>query len=483
MKSRFIFIFFVSIFINPYKLEASVIFNEIAWMGNTSNANAEWIELYNSGSEDIDLSSWSISGSLNISLPENKKIVSGGYFLLERTSDDSVSEITADHIYTGALANTGGSLMLKDKDGTVVDQISASSGWPAGDNTTKNTMQRLNGSWYTDGPTPKSPTRESASQNTVNDNTDNENDTNNTNIQNTNTNKTTNNNTKTPAYREKTIKIILNQNTIPQNVSQNFRAEIFDNYGEKIQNGKVIWNFGDGKMQEASSFEIVNHKYKHIGEYVVSLQYLSNSKKDEKEIESKINVKVVPAELSIISVGNEGDPYIEIENKSSYEMSLVNWKLIAGGKIFTFPSGTYIKSGRKTIFNIEFLGFDYADLRLVVLMRPGFEVESVYPASFSYENINLSKNINNIEKFVYKIPENDNSEDFLDKNNKEIDLNMLDNQEANTSNLLIGKHTSIIGIFVILILGSLSVFFIKKRKTKKDSNILSLSASDMDIIE
>lgn len=41
---------------------ASVFINEVAWMGSSSNANAEWIELYNNSEEDMDLSGWNISG-------------------------------------------------------------------------------------------------------------------------------------------------------------------------------------------------------------------------------------------------------------------------------------------------------------------------------------------------------------------------------------------------------------------------------------
>ena len=92
-----------------------VVINEIAWAGTQANANAEWIELYNSTSADIDLSGWTLTatdGTPNIAL--SGTISAGAYFLLERSADTAISDIPADLIYTGALANTGETLQLRD---------------------------------------------------------------------------------------------------------------------------------------------------------------------------------------------------------------------------------------------------------------------------------------------------------------------------------------------------------------------------------
>ena len=62
--------------------------------------------------------------------------------MLERTDDQTLPSIVADLIYTGALSNGGETLILKDKNGGEIDRISASSGWPAGDNADKLTMQK-----------------------------------------------------------------------------------------------------------------------------------------------------------------------------------------------------------------------------------------------------------------------------------------------------------------------------------------------------
>jgi len=131
--------------------ETTIVINEIAWMGTTVSANDEWIELYNLTTQAVDLTGWTLAatdGQPKINLTGS--ISAGGYFLLERTSDQTVPGIIADQIYTGALGNSGEILELRDGSNNLVDKIDVAAGWPAGDNTTKATMERkADGSWQT----------------------------------------------------------------------------------------------------------------------------------------------------------------------------------------------------------------------------------------------------------------------------------------------------------------------------------------------
>jgi hypothetical protein len=118
-----------------------VVLNEIAWMGTTTDANDEWIELHNTTGSPINLTGWTLAaadGTPSVTL--SGTIPAGGYFLMERTDDNSVPGVTADLIYTGALGNAGEILSLRDASATLQDSVDA---WYAGDNTTKATMQRV----------------------------------------------------------------------------------------------------------------------------------------------------------------------------------------------------------------------------------------------------------------------------------------------------------------------------------------------------
>lgn len=133
--------------------ESTVLINEIAWMGTAESANNEWVELINTGEAEVDLTGWILratDGSPVINLAG--KIPAGGYFLLERTDDDTLPAVTANQIYVGSLSNTGEDLELVDAGGAVVDGVDATGedGWPAGDNITKATMERKgDGLWQT----------------------------------------------------------------------------------------------------------------------------------------------------------------------------------------------------------------------------------------------------------------------------------------------------------------------------------------------
>ncbi len=114
-----------------------IVINEVAWAGTAGNASDEWIELYNPTDSPVDLSGWTLTfGDYAIDLGEavNTIVQPGGYFLLERTDDDTVSDIPADLIYKGSLTNTGVVLNLLDATGAVVDMANAAqeSGWAAG---------------------------------------------------------------------------------------------------------------------------------------------------------------------------------------------------------------------------------------------------------------------------------------------------------------------------------------------------------------
>jgi phosphatidylserine/phosphatidylglycerophosphate/cardiolipin synthase-like enzyme len=121
-----------------------VVISELAWMGTTTSANDEWIELYNSSTLPISLAGWSLAaadGTPHISLAGT--IAADGYYLLERSDDLTVPSVPADLIYTGALSNDGEDLVLRDAASNIVDRIDASSGWFAGNATARVPMLRV----------------------------------------------------------------------------------------------------------------------------------------------------------------------------------------------------------------------------------------------------------------------------------------------------------------------------------------------------
>lgn len=137
----------------------TVVINEIAWMGTASSTNDEWVELYNNTEQDIDMANWTLNWShgttthsivFSTSTAATTTISSNGFYLIERTNDDTVSDISADKIYTGALSNDGEHLKLFDSQDNLIDEVNCVDNWFAGekqkigDNWLRVSMERIN---------------------------------------------------------------------------------------------------------------------------------------------------------------------------------------------------------------------------------------------------------------------------------------------------------------------------------------------------
>jgi hypothetical protein len=123
-----------------------VVINEIGWMGTKAGSSNEWIELYNNTTSTIDLTGWQITkdgeGWITIS---TSTISADSYFLLERTDDETISDILADHIFKGSLNNEGNKLELKNSERVTIDYIDCSLGWFTGKPSPDySSMERIN---------------------------------------------------------------------------------------------------------------------------------------------------------------------------------------------------------------------------------------------------------------------------------------------------------------------------------------------------
>jgi len=129
-------------FISNALLSHKIILNEIAWMGSPPRAGEtagdaakrEWIELKNISGGDISLSGWKLadaSGKIDVPFGADDSIAPEKFFLAEHGA-----------LFPFNLPNAGSDLELIDPSCAASDEIDASAGWPAGNNTTKQTLER-----------------------------------------------------------------------------------------------------------------------------------------------------------------------------------------------------------------------------------------------------------------------------------------------------------------------------------------------------
>jgi hypothetical protein len=181
-------------------LGSRVIISEVAWAGTAADAQDEWIELRNLGSESVDLAGWSLqwrrtrpvtpedyvwkvvelSGTLAAAgdLPASPETDTGGvfvrpddasslwwrvsydsdrdtrgYFLLERTRDEVVKDVPSGMLYDAtrspalALSDLGEVIVLVNARGDVVDTANATNvgrdAWAGGSQSSFGSMERV----------------------------------------------------------------------------------------------------------------------------------------------------------------------------------------------------------------------------------------------------------------------------------------------------------------------------------------------------
>jgi hypothetical protein len=137
---------------NQFPNYRGMIINEVGWMGSSANSNHEWIELKNISGSQLDISNWQLvdkAEQIKVRIPPQTRLSVGGFFIAER-DEAALPTIKADAVYVGALSNSNEALRLFDQNCFLIDEVSASPEWPAGDADAKRSMERSpNYEWHT----------------------------------------------------------------------------------------------------------------------------------------------------------------------------------------------------------------------------------------------------------------------------------------------------------------------------------------------
>lgn len=120
----------------------------------SSGPNAEWMELKNVSQADVTLSGWSVedaTGKIMVRFGPDDRVTAGSLILLVRGSTTFPYAHVHEVPYTGTLPNTGDDVAILDPSCAISDFVGAEGGWPAGDNVSKETMERdaSGAGWHT----------------------------------------------------------------------------------------------------------------------------------------------------------------------------------------------------------------------------------------------------------------------------------------------------------------------------------------------
>ncbi len=124
-----------------------IIINEVAWGGTAASPFDEWIELLNLTGKPQSLEGWTlIADDGNPTVPLWGEIPAYGYFVIERTDDDTISDRPADLIasFGSGLSNAGEGLNLINPAGDLIDTANSDGGpWPNADTGGSPTYQSM----------------------------------------------------------------------------------------------------------------------------------------------------------------------------------------------------------------------------------------------------------------------------------------------------------------------------------------------------
>ncbi len=124
--------------------KGDILINEIMWMGSDISAQDEWIELYNTTDNEIDLKGWKLEnirkslGNQNYRFPASLSIPARGFLILANNPQNSANTalgVVVDVSNANLDLNDidHGKIILKDPEDQVIDEVDASDSWPAGE--------------------------------------------------------------------------------------------------------------------------------------------------------------------------------------------------------------------------------------------------------------------------------------------------------------------------------------------------------------
>lgn len=336
----------------PFITHAQISITEIMYDPSGTDAKREWIEVYNSSDQTIDLTTWFFFENnvyhkinTNPSTPNNSTLAPGQYAIIA----DSIAEVLIDfpniiHIFDSAfsLNNTGEPLAMTNSSKETIDAfIYSIEMGGAGDG---NSLQINNGLAVTALPTP-GVSNATDSQSPPTDDSGTTNDTNATSGTDTNSNTNTNSSSSTHSSQTKLttytapipFKIGAGRpRTIPIKTPVSFEAEISTDKTQDTQDIKYTWNFGDLNTDRGKR---VTHIYEYPGTYNVVLEARSQN---NQTATTRTKIHIINPELDLLQT----DSSISITNISTNEFNIGEFILLYTSGPIPIPRDTIIDAGQ-----------------------------------------------------------------------------------------------------------------------------------------
>ena len=372
MPKKLILVFAIVMFFLEYSFAlAELRINEILY----SPVSNQWIEIYNAGDSEIDITKYKILDS-GAQVNGHGIIAAGGSNFVSSHEFVVVAKVPDNFNFTVwksalGIKVAGDTVILRDPSGEFSDDIVSISEGSAIDG---NSLQLINGSWIAAAPTPGQTNQTSSSDDNNND------DDNSSDSSSGSDSSSTSNSTETAIKTSSKIKTEITVRDIAYvGIPLAFQGRMTQD-GRAMSHGRYFWNFGDGDFREVKVINIdkFTHTYYYPGEYTVIFEYYPDHFADMPDASEKINIKVIEPQISISRVGDAGDFFVELANNTSYEVDISGWLLSSNSRSFTVPKNTIIGANKKMIISGRTSGLTIYDLTGLKLLTPQNGVAFVY---------------------------------------------------------------------------------------------------------
>jgi len=346
----------------PVLLRAEVVINEIMYDPEGSDTGREWLEVYNSGTSDIDLVTYKLfESNVNhkLTLVNNPNsadsadstiLRAGNFAILADNSEKFLIDFPG---FTGllfdsafSLNNTGEPLVIVDGSGNVVNHFEYSGNLGAANN--GNSLQRSEtGFWLEASPTTGIFNKQETESATTDSDGDSTTSTS-TNSNNSNIVSTHSGQVEITQYIEKSgLEIGTGRNRFAGlHTPIEFRGEY-----NTTRKPKFMWSWGDGSAD--SGFKI-SHVYEKTGLYNVVLNALLKGYQATSRI--KATISAISVDILYTTYGKLVD--IVLKNTSDTEINLGGFTLETALKNFEIPTDTIIDAKSQITIPAKYTGFE-----------------------------------------------------------------------------------------------------------------------------
>lgn len=401
MKKFFTFLFFLFLQMISLQDISALKITEIMFNPTGSDANREWVEVFNDTSGVINFADYKFNeanvdhriaevGDINLNSSEYAVVVQN----VEKFKTDFPNYNGKIFTSSFSLLNTGELLQFKDSSGNVLDSVN----YGGVTISEGQTWQTSNGNFVGASPNPGTGSQTV----TENTNTNNASTTTatttttvatSTNASTTTTNTSNTNTIFTPIYsllrdviEPPKVYAYAGQNKIVlKNIEIEFSGKIFDENKKEFRSGDFYWSFGDGIFSREKN---VRKVFKKEGEYTVILEVRWNDIVDT----DKIYIKVINPEVNIkIESGA-----INIYNNSNDEIDLGNFILKREDnmmKTFVLPKNFSILPSRSINLESSVTNFG-EDIQRVGIYYPSNVLLKMYPETISNKTESIFVNDN-----------------------------------------------------------------------------------------